>query len=97
MCEKSGEGNEERSHTAKGGLRSLSRSRSSSHSSRYPTAKKEKNAANMSGVLPTDECKAEFANLKNKRAYKFITFKINVEAGKTEVLDLHKKEVRFET
>lgn len=51
----------------------------------------------MSGVLPTDECKAEFANLKNKRAYKFITFKINVEAGKTEVLDLHKKEVRFET
>ena len=34
--------------------------------------------------------------MKNKRAYKFITFKINKEEGKTtttEVLEVHKKEV----
>jgi cofilin len=49
----------------------------------------------MSGVLPTDACKAEFAILKNKRAYKFITFKIDPVAGTTDVLEIHKKEVRL--
>eukprot|EP00740_Mantoniella_antarctica_P015510 CAMPEP_0181376792 /NCGR_PEP_ID=MMETSP1106-20121128/17519_1 /TAXON_ID=81844 /ORGANISM="Mantoniella antarctica, Strain SL-175" /LENGTH=163 /DNA_ID=CAMNT_0023495417 /DNA_START=19 /DNA_END=511 /DNA_ORIENTATION=- len=50
----------------------------------------------MSGVLPTDQCREEFFKMKNKRAYKFITFKINKEEGKTtttEVLEVHKKEV----
>mmetsp|Transcript_18341 Transcript_18341/g.45624 ORF Transcript_18341/g.45624 Transcript_18341/m.45624 type:complete len:141 (-) Transcript_18341:162-584(-) len=49
----------------------------------------------MSGVLPTDACKAEFALLKNGRAYKFITFKIDEKAGVVDVLDVHKKTDEF--
>ncbi|EEH57854.1 uncharacterized protein MICPUCDRAFT_16153 [Micromonas pusilla CCMP1545] len=45
----------------------------------------------MSGVTPTDKCKEEFAKLKHKRAYKFITFKIDQDAGTVDVLDLHAK------
>ena len=41
----------------------------------------------MSGVTPTDKCKEEFAKLKHKRAYKFITFKIDQDAGTVDVLD----------
>ena len=48
----------------------------------------------MSGVTPTDTCKEEFAKLKYKRAYKFITFKIDQDAGTVDVLDLHAKTVR---
>jgi|TARA_B100001142_G_C14229137_1_gene614708 cofilin len=48
----------------------------------------------MSGVTPTDKCKEEFAKLKHKRAYKFITFKIDQDAGTVDVLDLHAKTVR---
>ena len=39
----------------------------------------------MSGVLPTDKCKAEFAILREKRAYKFITFKIDATGTMTDV------------
>ena len=38
----------------------------------------------MSGVLPTDKCKAEFAILREKRAYKFITFKIDATGTMTD-------------
>lgn len=48
----------------------------------------------MSGVLPTDKCKVEFAKLQEKRAYKFITFKIDPDAGVTDVLYCHEKTVR---
>ena len=40
----------------------------------------------MSGVTPTDKCKEEFAKLKHKRAYKFITFKIDQDAGTVDCL-----------
>ena len=42
----------------------------------------------MSGVLPTDKCKAEFAVLREKRAYKFITFKIDATGTMTDVCDV---------
>ena len=42
----------------------------------------------MSGVLPTDKCKAEFAILREKRAYKFITFKIDATGTMTDVCDV---------
>ena len=49
----------------------------------------------MSGVLPTDKCKEEFAKLREKRAYKFITFKIDPDAGVTDVAYCHEKTVRL--
>ena len=48
----------------------------------------------MSGVLPTDECKATFLKLKEKRAFKFITFAIDEKAGLTNVLDTCETSVR---
>merc|ERR1712216_886397 len=42
----------------------------------------------MSGVLPTDKCKAEFAVLREKRAYKLITFKIDATGTMTDVCDV---------
>ena len=49
----------------------------------------------MSGVLPTDKCKEEFAKLREKRAYKYITFKIDADAGVTDVAHCHEKTVRL--
>ena len=48
----------------------------------------------MSGVLPTDKCKEEFLKLKEKRAYKFVTFKIDAEKGVVDVCDCVEKTVR---
>ena len=48
----------------------------------------------MSGVLPTDKCKAEFAVLREKRAYKFITFKIDATGTMTDVCDVCPTSVR---
>ena len=48
----------------------------------------------MSGVLPTDKCKAEFAILREKRAYKFITFKIDATGTMTDVCDVCPTSVR---
>ena len=41
----------------------------------------------MSGVLPSDECKATFLKLKEKRAFKFITFAIDEAGGVTNVCE----------
>ena len=49
----------------------------------------------MSGVLPTDKCKEEFLKLKDKRAYKFVTFKIDPEKGVVDVCDCVEKTVRL--
>ena len=49
----------------------------------------------MSGVLPTDKCKEEFQKLKDKRAYKFVTFKIDPEKGVVDVYDCVEKTVRL--
>ena len=49
----------------------------------------------MSGVLPTDKCKEEFLKLKEKRAYKFVTFKIDAEKGVVDVCDCVEKTVRL--
>merc|ERR1712216_272695 len=53
-------------------------------------------AATMSGVLPTDKCKEEFLKLKEKRAYKFVTFKIDAEKGVVDVCDCVEKTAEFD-
>lgn len=51
-------------------------------------AEQKRQKLKMSGVLPTDKCKAEFAILREKRAYKFITFKIDATGTMTDVCDV---------
>jgi cofilin len=50
----------------------------------------------MSGVVPTDACKREFLLLKDKRAYKFVTYKIDPEKGVVDVCECVEKTVRLE-
>ena len=50
----------------------------------------------MSGVVSTDACKREFLLLKDKRAYKFVTYKIDPEKGVVDVCECVEKTVRLE-
>jgi hypothetical protein len=49
----------------------------------------------MSGVVPTDACKVEFLKLKDKRAYKFVTYKIDAKKGVVDVCECVEKTVRW--